>query len=90
MSSTIHASDSAILYFIRPYIAFIMLSMSSFYHAVVSSAIPQACLPATVVALCFFPSRREIFTTGKGLLVLLDQLKLIVSNFSSLLMASLP
>ena len=41
---------------------------------------------ATVVALFFFPPRRETVTTGKGLLVPLDKLKLLVSNVGSLLM----
>ena len=44
MSSTIHASGCAILYSISPHLAFIMLSISSFYHTVGSSAITQACL----------------------------------------------
>ena len=37
-------------------------------------------IPETVVDLCFFPPRMETVTTGKGLLVPLDKLKLIVSN----------
>ena len=45
--------------------------------------------PATVVAICFFPPRRETVTTGKGSLVPLDKLKLLVSNVGSLLMDSL-
>ena len=44
---------------------------------------------ATVVAICFFPPRRETVTTGKGSLVPLDKLKLLVSNVGSLLMDSL-
>ena len=45
--------------------------------------------PATVVAICFFPPRRETVNTGKGLLVHIYKLKLLVSNVGSLLMASL-
>ena len=43
MSSAINVSGSAIIYLIRLHLAFIMLSMSSFYHAVGTSATPQAC-----------------------------------------------
>ena len=42
--------------------------------------------PETYVDICFFPTKRETVTTGKGLLVLLDKLKLLVSNVGSLLM----
>ena len=42
--------------------------------------------PATVVAISFFPPHRETVTTGKGLLVPLDKLKLLASNVGSLLM----
>ena len=45
-------------------------------------------IPATIVDLFFFPTHRETVTTGKGLLVPLDKLLLIVSNDGSLLMAS--
>ena len=45
--------------------------------------------PETVVALCFFPPRRDTVTTGKGLVLPLDKLKLLVSNFGSILMAPL-
>ena len=38
----------------------------------------------TSVALCFLPPRRLTFNTGKGSLVPLDQLKLLVSNVGSL------
>ena len=43
----------------------------------------------TVVALCFFPCQIETVNTGKGLLVPLDKLKILVSKVGSLLMASL-
>ena len=45
--------------------------------------------PETVVDLFLFTPMRETVTTGKGSLVPLDKLKLLVSNVRSLLMASL-
>ena len=45
--------------------------------------------PATVVATCFLPPHRVKIFTGKGSLVQIDELKLLVSNFGSLLMSSL-
>ena len=46
-------------------------------------------IPETVVDLCFFLPKRETVNTGKGSLVPLDKLNILVSNVSSLLMASL-
>ena len=37
-------------------------------------------IPATVVSICLFPPRKETVTTGKGLLVTQDKLKILVSN----------
>ena len=60
---------------------FIMLSIAplSYKHVI----------PETVVGLCFFPPQRETVNTGKWSLVLLDKLKILISNVISLLMASL-
>ena len=89
MSSAIHAIGSAILYLIRTHPAFIMLSMLYFYHTVRALLSHKYTRLSTVIALCFFPPRRDTVVTGKGSLVPLDKLKLLVSNGGSLLMASL-
>ena len=46
-------------------------------------------IPETVVAVSLFNLWRETVTTGKGLIVPLYKLKLLVSNAGSMLMASL-
>ena len=46
-------------------------------------------VPATVAALYLLSPRRDTVTNGKGFLVPLDNLNLLVSNVGSLLMASL-
>ena len=58
-----------------------MLSIAPLYHKHVR--------PETVVDLSFFPRWREKVTTGKGLIVPLDQLKLFVSKSGSLIMDEL-
>ena len=45
--------------------------------------------PATVVATCFLPSHRVTVFTGKGSLVQIEELTLLVSNVGYLLMSSL-
>ena len=88
MSSVINSNSCDILYLIRQHIASIVLSMSSFYNLVAPLSHKHV-IPSTVVALCFFPTQRETVTIGKGSLVPLDELKLLISNVGSLLMASL-
>ena len=43
MSCAVHTSGCNIFYFVRTNIAFILFSVSYFYHDFGSSAIPQAC-----------------------------------------------
>ena len=79
MSCAVHAVSCAILYFIRPYLVFLVLIV-----------IPIALLShmhvrqATFVALYLLPPQRVTVTTGKGSLVPLDELKLLVTNVGSL------
>ena len=89
MFLVVHASGRTILYFIIPHIAFIIFSVFSLYHTASAPLSHKHVRPETVFVLCFLPSRNETITTGRGLLVLLDEIKPLVSNVISLLISSL-
>ena len=89
MHCVVHASGYTIFYFSIPHLEFIILVCFLFIMIPVAPLSHKHVRPSTVVALCLLPPQRETVTTGKGSLVPLDKLKLLVSIVGSLLMASL-
>ena len=84
MRFAVHASGCTILYFIRPHIFFIVLVCFLFIMMLVTLLYHNHAIYATFIAICFLPPRRVAVTTVKGSLVLLDELKLLVSKVGSL------